>query len=49
MPDSLNPRVAVYTGTFDPPHLGHIDIIARGSRLYDRLIVGEQDPLPCLR
>ena len=40
MPDALNPRVAVYTGTFDPPHLGHIDIIARGSRLYDRLIVG---------
>ena len=40
MPNSLDPRVAVYTGTFDPPHLGHIDIIARGSRLFDRLIVG---------
>lgn len=40
MPNSLNPRVAVYTGTFDPPHLGHIDIIARGCSLFDHLIVG---------
>ena len=38
--NGLSPRVAVYTGTFDPVHLGHLDIIARGSRLYDRLIVG---------
>ena len=36
----LDPRVAVYTGTFDPVHLGHLDIIERGSRLFDRLIVG---------
>jgi pantetheine-phosphate adenylyltransferase len=36
----LSPRVAVYTGTFDPVHLGHLDVIARGSRLFDRLIVG---------
>ena len=36
----LNPRVAVYTGTFDPVHLGHLDVIRRGSRLFDRLVVG---------
>src|SRR5438270_6481463 len=36
----LSPRVAVYTGTFDPVHPGHLDIIHRGSRLFDRLIVG---------
>ncbi len=36
----LSARVAVYTGTFDPVHLGHLDIIQRGSRLFDRLIVG---------
>ena len=35
----LNSRVAVYTGTFDPVHLGHLDVIRRGSRLYDRLII----------
>jgi pantetheine-phosphate adenylyltransferase len=40
MPDALSPRVAVYTGTFDPVHLGHLDIIQRGSQLFDRLIVG---------
>jgi pantetheine-phosphate adenylyltransferase len=33
-------RVAVYTGVFDPIHLGHMEIIRRGSRLYDQLIVG---------
>lgn len=33
-------RVAVYTGVFDPVHLGHLDVIQRGSRLFDRLIVG---------
>src|SRR6266850_1822170 len=40
MPNTLSPRVAVYTGTFDPVHLGHLDIIRRGSGLFDRLIVG---------
>lgn len=38
--NGLSPRVAVYTGTFDPVHLGHLDLIQRGSRLFDRLIVG---------
>ena len=41
MPDrTLNPRIAVYTGTFDPVHLGHLDIITRGSQLYEKLVVG---------
>ncbi|HEY1191688.1 MAG TPA: pantetheine-phosphate adenylyltransferase [Gemmata sp.] len=41
MPDStLSPRVAVYTGTFDPVHYGHLDVIERGSQLFERLIVG---------
>jgi pantetheine-phosphate adenylyltransferase len=34
------PRIAVYPGVFDPVHLGHMEIIRRGSRLYDRLVVG---------
>jgi len=33
-------RTAVYPGTFDPITLGHLDIIRRGSRLVDRLVVG---------
>ncbi len=37
VPDS---RVAVYTGSFDPITLGHLNVIERASRLVDRLIVG---------
>ncbi|MEO5365307.1 MAG: pantetheine-phosphate adenylyltransferase [Magnetococcus sp. WYHC-3] len=32
-------RIAVYPGTFDPVTLGHLDIITRGARLFDRLLV----------
>lgn len=39
MPKS-KPRVAVYTGSFDPITLGHLNIIERASSLVDRLIVG---------
>lgn len=30
---------AVYPGTFDPPTKGHLDVIQRGARLFDHLIV----------
>jgi pantetheine-phosphate adenylyltransferase len=40
MPKTLSPRVAVYTGTFDPVHHGHLDVIDRASKLFDSLIVG---------
>ena len=30
---------ALYPGSFDPPTLGHVDIIERGSRMFPRLIV----------
>lgn len=33
-------RTGVYPGTFDPLTLGHMDIIARGAKLVDRLIIG---------
>ena len=33
-------RVGLYPGTFDPVTLGHADIIRRGAKLVDRLIVG---------
>jgi pantetheine-phosphate adenylyltransferase len=32
-------RVAVYPGSFDPLTNGHVDIIERGARLFDRIIV----------
>ena len=33
-------RTAVYTGSFDPVTLGHLDVIERASRIFDRLVVG---------
>jgi pantetheine-phosphate adenylyltransferase len=33
-------RVGVYPGTFDPITRGHLDIIRRGAKLVDRLIIG---------
>lgn len=36
----LDRRHAVYVGSFDPITLGHLDIIARGARLFDKLTVG---------
>ncbi len=42
--------IAIYPGSFDPPTNGHLDLIERGSRLFDELIVAilrnpEKDPL----
>ncbi|MGH9323590.1 MAG: pantetheine-phosphate adenylyltransferase [Vicinamibacteria bacterium] len=44
------PRVAIYPGSFDPLTLGHVDIIERGSALFDSIIVAvlrnaEKSPL----
>lgn len=33
-------RIGVYPGTFDPVTLGHMDIIRRGAKLVDRLVIG---------
>jgi pantetheine-phosphate adenylyltransferase len=33
-------RIGVYPGTFDPVTLGHMDIIRRGAKLVDKLVVG---------
>ncbi|MEH3101827.1 pantetheine-phosphate adenylyltransferase [Sphingomonas adhaesiva] len=37
---TTTPRIGVYPGTFDPVTLGHMDIIRRGAKLVDRLVVG---------
>jgi pantetheine-phosphate adenylyltransferase len=42
--------LAVYPGSFDPLTNGHVDIISRGARLFDRIVVamlvnGEKSPL----
>ena len=37
---TIQARVGVYPGTFDPLTLGHLDIIRRGAHLVDRLVIG---------
>ena len=44
MTRGLSPRIAVYTGTFDPVHLGHLDATAT-RRACDQL--GHQTANPC--
>ena len=33
-------RIAIYPGSFDPPTNGHLDIVERSSRLFDRVVIG---------
>ena len=37
---------AVYPGSFDPVHNGHVDIVTRASSLFDELVVGVYDAPP---
>jgi pantetheine-phosphate adenylyltransferase len=46
----LKKVIAVYPGSFDPPTNGHLDLIERGSKIFDQLIVAilrnaEKSPL----
>ncbi len=36
----MKQRVALYPGTFDPLTSGHLDIIGRAVKLYDKLVIG---------
>ena len=36
----MSKRIGIYPGTFDPITLGHADIIRRGAKLVDHLIIG---------
>lgn len=36
----MSPRVFLFPGSFDPPSLGHMDIIERASKMCDKLILG---------
>jgi pantetheine-phosphate adenylyltransferase len=34
------PRLAIYPGSFDPPTLGHLDVVERAASLFDEIVVG---------
>ncbi len=36
-------HIAIYPGTFDPIHLGHVDIATRSAHIFDELIVAVYD------
>ena len=36
----MTARVAIYPGSFDPPTNGHLDIVERSARLFDRVVIG---------
>lgn len=36
----MNSRTAICPGTYDPPTLGHVDIIRRSARIFENIIVG---------
>jgi len=36
-------RTAIYPGTFDPVTLGHVDVVTRGLKIFDRIVVGVAD------
>ena len=35
----MSERVAIYPGSFDPPTNGHLDVVERSARLFDRVVV----------
>jgi len=36
-------RIAIYPGTYDPIHLGHVDIATRAANIFDELVVAVYD------
>jgi len=36
----VGPRIGLYPGTFDPITNGHLDVVGRAAKLFDRLVVG---------
>lgn len=42
----VNPKIAVYPGTFDPLTMGHVSLIRRGLKVFDKVILAIADSTP---
>src|SRR5690348_5286837 len=47
---AMKPVLAIYPGSFDPVTNGHLDLIGRGAKIFDKLVVAvlrnaEKEPL----
>ncbi len=42
----IDPKVAVYPGTFDPLTMGHVSLIRRGLKVFDKVILGIAESTP---
>jgi pantetheine-phosphate adenylyltransferase len=42
----LNPRLAVYPGTFDPLTMGHVSLTRRGLKIFDNVILAVAESTP---
>lgn len=42
----LDPKVAVYPGTFDPLTMGHVSLVRRGLKVFDKVILAIADSTP---
>ena len=36
----MKEKICVFAGSFDPPHLGHIDVIGKCNILFEKVVVG---------
>lgn len=42
----LNPKIAVYPGTFDPLTMGHVSLIRRGLKVFDTVVLAVAESTP---
>ena len=43
----MSEKMALYPGTFDPITNGHVDLVKRAAKLFDKVIVAATNPPAC--
>ena len=39
--NSQNPKIAIYAGSFNPFHIGHLDILKKAEQIFDKVIIAK--------